>query len=710
MQIRDLPLSSDRRRARTDRLIRYGVTGCGMLVLLTLMLIFVWLLYSIWPLFRPASVSEPVTLRFNTDPPALAMGMLPDHRWGYRLDAQGQGAYIPLAATSQAVTPLTTSLAPAVTALAHTGGVMPVYGLGGADGRVTLVQPVLPLAGQPPHWAFPYGRTPLALDDAGEPLVRLALVMGEGAPLRAAAVTADRRLRVRDLPSGLDLTLPLAAVPDSLNLTPNGRLLFLQTGPLLQIYTLHNGGIQLRQSVALADRGPVTVTLLSGGGSLLVNAGGRLSQWFDVNGPQGPRLTRIRDFPPQQVRQLAAEPMRRVFAALDAHNTLTLNAVVRTEPLLSRPLPDVRRMAFSPQGDGLLAETPQGWLTLCVTNPYPDISLRTLWQKVWYEGYPEPAYVWQSTSAAEGYQPKLSLMPVITGTLKAALCAMLFAVPLALSGAAYTAWFMTPRLRRLVKPALEVMGALPTVVIGLIAGIWLAPLLQHMLLGVLLLPWLLALVALAASLLAARLRWRTAGREVFFLLPLLAGIVWLVCRVSPWLEQALFAMPLAQWLGEGYQPRNTLVVGVAMGFALVPVIFTLAEDALFSVPPLLSQGSLALGATPWQTLRRVIVPAAGAGIFSALMIGFGRAVGETMIVLMATGNTPIMDGSLFQGLRALAANIAIELPEAVADSGHYRVLMLTALVLFLFTFVLNTLAELIRQRLRTRYSQNQEGA
>ncbi|MDU6411917.1 MAG: ABC transporter permease subunit, partial [Yersiniaceae bacterium] len=687
MQIRDLPLSSDRRRARHDRLIRYGVTGCGMLVLVTLMLIFVWLLYSIWPLFRPVSMSEPVTLRVNTDPPALALGMLPDHHWGYRLDARGQGAFIPLSAARPAaspVTPLTTPLAPPVTALAHTGGVLPIYGLGHADGRLTLVQPVMPVTGQPPHWAFPQGQGPQVIDGNGRPLVRLSLVAGEGAPLRVAAVTADRRLRVRELPSGLDLTLPLAAMPDSLNLTPNGRLLFVQTGPLLQVYTLRNGALGLRQSVALADRGPVSVTLLSGGGSLLVNAGGRLSQWFDVNGPQGPRLTRIRDFAPQNVTQLAAEPMRRVFATLDTRNTLTLNAAVQTGPLLSRPLPNVRSMAFSPQGDALLAETATGWLTLCITNPYPDISLRSLWQKVWYEGYPEPAYVWQSTSAAEGYQPKFSLMPVIAGTLKAALCAMLFAVPLALSGAAYTAWFMTPRLRRLVKPALEVMGALPTVVIGLIAGIWLAPMLQHILFGVLLLPWLLALVTLAASLLAARLRWRTAGREVFFLLPLLAGSVWLVCRFSPWLEQALFGMPLAQWFGEGYQPRNTLVVGVAMGFALVPVIFTLAEDALFSVPPLLSQGSLALGATPWQTLRRVIMPAAGAGIFSALMIGFGRAVGETMIVLMATGNTPIMDGSLLQGLRALAANIAIELPEAVADSGHYRVLMLTALVLFLF--------------------------
>ncbi|WP_240775723.1 ABC transporter permease subunit [Nissabacter sp. SGAir0207] len=710
MHIRDLPLSSDRRRARTDRLVRYAVTGCGMLVLLALMLIFIYLLYSVWPLFRTVCVNQPVTLRVDTSTPSLAIGTLPDRRWGYRLDSAGQGTFIRLTPSEEA--PLTTPLAAApLASLARNAGAQPMYALGGQDGRVTLVTPLMPLPHHGPSWSFPLGRTPQVVDPAGQPLVKLALAAGEGQATRLAAVTADRRLWVRDLPSGREETLPLAALPDTLALTPDGRLLFVQSGPLMQIYALNHATLRLRQTVVLAERGPVSVTLLSGGNSLLVNAGGQLSQWFDVAGPNGPVLQKIRDFQPQGVARVAAETSRRVFVALDAHGQMTLNSTVQTRPQLHHALPAAtERLAFAPLGDGLLVEQPGGWISLHVTNPYPDVGLRTLWQKVWYEGYPEPAYVWQTTSAAEGYQPKFSLVPVIVGTLKAALCAMLFAAPLALGGAAYTAWFMTPRLRRLVKPALEVMGALPTVVIGLIAGVWLAPLLQHVLLGILLLPWLLAAVALLGSVLAVRQRWRSAGQEVFCLLPLLALVTWLVCHASPWFEQMLFGMPFAQWLGEEYQPRNTLVAGIAMGFALVPVIFTLAEDALFSVPPLLGQGSLALGATPWQTLRRVIVPAAAAGIFSALMIGFGRAVGETMIVLMATGNTPVMDGSLLQGLRALSANIAIELPEAVANSGHYRVLMLTALVLFLFTFVLNTVAELIRQRLRARYSQNQEGA
>ena len=121
------------------------------------------------------------------------------------------------------------------------------------------------------------------------------------------------------------------------------------------------------------------------------------------------------------------------------------------------------------------------------------------------------------------------------------------------------------------------------------------------------------------------------------------------------------------------------------------------------MPTHLINGSLALGATRWQTLIRVVILTASPGIFSAVMIGLGRAVGETMIVLMATGNTPVMDLNIFQGMRTFAANIAVELPEAEVDSSHYRILFLTALVLFMITFVFNTVAEVVRQRLRSRY-------
>ena len=163
-------------------------------------------------------------------------------------------------------------------------------------------------------------------------------------------------------------------------------------------------------------------------------------------------------------------------------------------------------------------------------------------------------------------------------------------------------------------------------------------------------------------------------------------------------------LQLSSELGIAYDQRNPLTVGLAMGFAVIPNIFAIAEAAIYSVPRSLTLGSLALGATPWQTLTRVVLLTASPGIFSALMIGLGRAVGETMIVLMATGNTPIMDANLFEGMRTLAANIAVEMPESEVGGTHYRLLFLAALVLLSFTFLMNTLAELIRQRLRKNYA------
>jgi phosphate transport system permease protein len=157
-------------------------------------------------------------------------------------------------------------------------------------------------------------------------------------------------------------------------------------------------------------------------------------------------------------------------------------------------------------------------------------------------------------------------------------------------------------------------------------------------------------------------------------------------------------------IGLPFDQRNSLVVGIAMGIAVIPSIFSITEDAIFSVPKHLTSGSLALGATPWQTMTRVVILTASPGIFSAIMIGLGRAVGETMIVLMATGNTAVMDLSIFQGLRTLSANIAVEMPESEVASTHYRILFLSALVLFMLTFFFNTVAEIVRHRLRRKYS------
>ena len=361
----------------------------------------------------------------------------------------------------------------------------------------------------------------------------------------------------------------------------------------------------------------------------------------------------------------------------------------------------------------MLVESDGQLQKLIIDNPHPEISWSSLWGKVWYESYPEPDYVWQSTSANTDFEPKLSLSPLAFGTLKAAFYAMLLAAPLAIAAAIYTAYFMAPRMRTKVKPVIELMEALPTVILGFFAGLFLAPFLENHLPGIfsllLLTPVGILLFGYVWTRLPEAIRHRVPeGWEAALLIPVVIAVGWFSIGISGHLENWLFDGNMRLWLtnelGIPFDQRNALVVGLAMGFAVIPNIYSIAEDAVFSVPRGLTLGSLALGATPWQTMTRVVILTASPGIFSALMIGMGRAVGETMIVLMATGNTPIMDMNIFEGMRTLAANVAVEMPESEVGGSHYRVLFLSAFVLLTFTFVMNTLAELIRQRLRNKYA------
>lgn len=369
--------------------------------------------------------------------------------------------------------------------------------------------------------------------------------------------------------------------------------------------------------------------------------------------------------------------------------------------------------ALSPRGD-LLTATDGGGRTRAwsLDAPHPEVSLGALTGKVHYEGYDQPAYVWQSSSGTDDFEPKFSLVPLVFGTLKGTLYAMLFALPLAILGALYTSQFATPRLRNAIKPTVEIMAALPSVVLGFLAGLVMAPLFEKLAVEVLLFPAALLAIAVLALPVWTRLPqpfrslWGT-GREVLWAVPLLVAAAFLSLAVAPAFERAFLGGDYRHWLlsaqGVTFDQRNSLVVGFAMGFAVIPIIFTLSEDALSSVPKSLTSASLACGASPWQTAWRVVLPTASPGIFSAVMVGLGRAIGETMIVLMATGNTPVLDWSPFNGMRTLSANIAVEIPEAPHHGTLYRVLFLAAFLLFLLTFLLNTFAELVRQRLRRKY-------
>lgn len=356
-----------------------------------------------------------------------------------------------------------------------------------------------------------------------------------------------------------------------------------------------------------------------------------------------------------------------------------------------------------------------------MVDEHPIAGMKAFFARIQYEGRPGRIFDWQSDGGAD-FERKLSMVPLIIGTLKGTLYAMLIAVPVALLSAIYVSQFLRPSLKRIVKPTMEIMASLPSVILGFFAGMWLSPIISNAIPSVVLSIFGIftgaILVGLIWSRMPNQIRLRIpVGMEflfVFFPSMLLAWAGWQFGQVvEGWMflqyDEALgrevgsFRMWVVQALGWDFETRNALVVGFAMGFAVIPIIFTISEDSLSNVPNSFRSGSLALGASRWQTAIRIVVPTAAAGIFSALMIGFGRAIGETMIMVMATGNAVVLDFNPFTGMRTLSANIAVEISEAEQNGTLYRTLFLCAFLLFLFTFTLNTIAEVLRQWLRKRY-------
>ncbi|MBY0508746.1 MAG: ABC transporter permease subunit [Rhodospirillaceae bacterium] len=511
-------------------------------------------------------------------------------------------------------------------------------------------------------------------------------------------------------------------------------------------------------------------------------------------------MTRAHMLAPHTAPVVAMDASQRgkMFITADAKGEIWLRHSTSEQVLLRlkpNDTPSYRAIALAPRENSVLAVTEEGKVyTWDISAPHPESTLNTIFGKVWYEGYPEPGFTWQSSSGTDAFEPKFSLVPLIFGTIKATFYSLLFAIPIALGAAIYTSEFVHHRVRAVVKPTMELMASLPSVVLGFIAALILAPIVETWIAAI-----FFAFIVIPAGLFTAAYLWqllpnpialRYGGLPKFALIFAALGIFgYAAFLFGPVFESLFFAGDLKAWangdvgssvpftamiafpfvflalhlasdtlvtthLGfilrgedrtragltdavrwvmtliaagvvsyalavalvafgldprggvvDTYVQRNTLVVGFAMGFAVIPIIYTIAEDALNTVPEHLRAASLACGATPWQTAISVIVPTAMSGIFSAIMVGMGRAVGETMIVVMAAGNTPVMEWNVFNGLRALSANIAVELSEAVRDSTLYRMLFLAALSLFVITFIVNTLAEVVRQRFRKRTAQ-----
>ncbi|MFH1176520.1 MAG: ABC transporter permease subunit [Acidobacteriota bacterium] len=470
-------------------------------------------------------------------------------------------------------------------------------------------------------------------------------------------------------------------------------------------------------SVPLAHPPTAAAVLLGDTTCLVGDAAGLVTAWQVVAGEVAGsrRLELTATFAGAgRVRGLAVSERDKMFAVLrDGGLTLAYLTTRRVLGTVTETNAATTLVGFSPRQNGLLALTRAGEVRRwSIAFPHPEVTLATLFLPVRYEGFTRPELVWQSTGGSSEFEAKLSLVPLLVGTFKGALWALLFSAPLALAAALYVSQFAPLWLRGVAKPVIELMAALPSVVVGFLAALVLAPAVERHLVGVLAGLVVLPVAAGVAGLLwgcmpfALRRRLGSTG-ELGLIAAVVATAAAIVALAERPLASALFPAGFPSWLRESaglsFDQRNAVVVGFALGFAVIPIIFTLAEDAFANVPPALVSASLALGATPWQAARTVLLPAASPGLFAALMTGLGRAVGETMIVLMATGNTPILSLSPFVGMRTMSACIAVELPEAPFGGTLYRVLMLTALMLFALTFVLNTLAVVVSERLRARF-------
>ena len=728
-------------RALKDHLTRWYVFIGGLAVLGAITLIFFFLGYVVYPLFQGADLNAkqaitPVWMQDAGKP--LMISVEEQNQVGMRVSDKGMVLFfnvkngeeltrvnLPLPAGTQ------------VTSLGEDQPGNPVVALGLSNGQALVFRHTYRVSYPDnkktitPAIEYPYGETPVVLDPQGRALDHVNLSVNDstlvlagstGAQLHVVSLASEENMMTGEVTnSETRIDLPqMTNQVKALYIDPRQQWLYVVNDRAqVDVFSLRDKSLNGRYKLSEDATTEITASAqLVGGISLIFgDSKGGLSQWFMARDPDGEqRFKPIRSFQmgTSPIVEITAEQRRKGFLALDAAGEIgVFHSTAHRTLLVEKIAEGPGIMALSPRANRIIVEEGGKLLPLTLKNPHPEVSWSALWSKVWYENYDEPKYVWQSTAANTDFEPKMSLAPLTFGTLKAAFYAMLLAAPLAVAAAIYTAYFMAPSLRRKVKPVIELMEAMPTVILGFFAGLFLAPYVEGHLPGIFSLLMLMPIGILVAGFTWSRLpesiRLRVPdGWESMILIPVLLFVGWLSLYMSPYMEAWFFGGDMRMWishdLGITYDQRNALVVGLAMGFAVIPNIYSIAEDAVFSVPRGLTLGSLALGATPWQTMTRVVILTASPGIFSALMIGMGRAVGETMIVLMATGNTPVMEMNLFEGLRTLAANVAVEMPESEVGGSHYRVLFLSALVLLLFTFIMNTLAELIRQRLRKKYS------
>ncbi len=731
-----------KRRNIKDKLVKWGISIGGIGVIFSVLLIMFFLLYVVIPLFVPASVEQHqrYELPGGHAEKTLYYGIDEYKTSALRMTESGKLIGFNLADGNIQLTESLPLQGQSVTSFTVVDELQSVVAFGLSEGGVLLVKYGYQISYPndqrlvSPEITYPYGEEILQISDSA---IEFLAVKSLDEELRVAYQNrGSKRVVIKSFSKQESM------LSDSITLEEDSSVDFESTmnlnwllldGSGRNLYVISKDGTadyydlsdvespSLLQHVGLMDNGeqPTVIRFLLGDYSLMIGTDkGNVHQWFPVRDSDNDfSLQHIRSFAVSDspIQSIGIEKGRKGFAVTDASGQFKLYNSTAERHLSTQKVSEVAAglVAISPRSNGALVETADGQLVQYdIDNEHPDVSFSSLWGKVWYEGYSEPSYTWQSSSASSDFEPKFSLTPLTFGTIKAAFYAMLFAVPIAILAAIFTAFFMDKQTRQWIKPTVEMIEALPTVILGFLAGLWLAPHMEENLPG-----FFSLLIVIPIGVMLFGFGWTRLpkvirnsvplGKRAVLMIPVVIFLGWFAMQMSSPIENAWFNGDMRHWLtisaGIDFDQRNAMVIGFAMGFALIPTIFSVTEDAIYNVPTYLVNGSLALGASGWQTLIGVVIPTASPGIFSAIMLGFGRGVGETMIVLMASGNTPLMEMNLFEGMRTLAANLAVEMAEAEVASSHYRVLFLAGLVLFIFTFVFNTLAEVVRQRMRRKY-------
>ena len=719
-----------------DQLAKYIVQFAGTVIILSVVAIFLFIGLEAVPLFRPAKLGTTSTLDVSSDLP-LEIGIF--EPLAFLILPNGTIDFFSLS-SGEKIDSKTLGLKPSCASYNSSDGLISI---GTIDGQISLAeidfrkdfsqsdqgQLVYQISEQQ---TFTFGKTQQALS-------KILVEKNDYGQLVMVALTDKGNLLLSwydmemESQGVYDLTNQIRTAPTEIALNDSGEdLLIGSINGLVYHFDLSDleqpDLAQVISPVDTSNKNRITALnfLLGGEAFISGNSTGVANQYSRLRPTGGTdqlQFHYMRSFNQalsskrnNAITKIINSPRNKSFLLAETSGKIRLCFSTSNKEILwyGEHQTTIQSMNFSPKGNSVLSLDQENNLRYWrIDDKHPEISLQTLFGKVWYENYSQPEYVWQTTGSNDS-ESKFSITPLFFGTLKATFYAMLFSLPTAILGAFYTSQFASPKLRSTVKPIVELMASIPSVVIGFLAGLWLSPILEIFLLTtfltILTLPLLVIVNTRCWDWYSGKYGMKTIADGIKGLAAIITIVVSILIAhlLAVQFERYFFAGDLTQWMMDTlrirYDTRNSLVVGIALGIAVIPIIYTLVEDSLSNVPLSLVSAALALGASRVQAALWVVLPAASPGIFAAIMLGLGRAVGETMIVLMASGNAPIIDWSIFSSMRTMSAAIAIEIPEAPRGETLYRILFLIAGLLFILTFVINTCSDLVGSHLRKKYS------